>query len=348
MMTELNQFITLSEAERPLFVGVDVGGTNIKIGLLDDSGSSLAYHKIPTEVERGPDDASRRIAEGVAYTLKQIDATHDDIARLGLATPGPMDLAKGMLLTPGNLPGWWDFPIRDRVSAECGLPVRFANDANAAAFGEFWRGAGVDVHSIVLLTLGTGIGGGVVIGDLLIEGAYGCGGECGHILVDPSDDAPLDSLDKTGSLEAFCGSYAVIGRASQALDAGRESTLAQIRLRNQELTPLAIAEAAEAGDELAYEVVMETARYLGLGIVTLVHTIDPDIVVLGGAMTFGGADHPLGEAFLQKVHDVARPRLLPPLRETLRIEFAQLGGDAGYIGAAGLARLEHRSQAALQ
>ncbi len=345
-MSEENQLITLAQAERPLFAGVDVGGTNVKIGLLDDRGRTLASHKIPTEVERGAEDATRRMAEGVAHTLKQIGASLDDVSRLGLATPGPIDLDQGMLLTPGNLPGWWDFPIRDRLSKAIGLPVRFANDANAAAFGEFWRGAGVDAHSIVLLTLGTGIGGGIVIGDLLVEGSYGCGGECGHVLVDPSDDAPRDSLDKSGSLEAFCGSYAVIGRANAALDAGRDSSLAQVRSGGQELTPLAIAEAAEAGDELALEVVMETARYLGLGIVTLIHTIDPDSVVLGGAMTFGGAGHPLGEAFLQKVRDTARPRLLPPLKETLRIEFAQLGGDAGYIGAAGLARLEHRSQAA--
>ena len=340
-MPDPNQLLALAEAQRPLFVGIDVGGTNIKIGLLDDLGRTLAFHTVPTEVQRGAEDASRRMAEGVAHLLEQVGAVTDDVARLGLATPGPMDISQGMLLTPGNLPGWWNFPICDRVGDECGLPVRFANDANAAAFGEFWCGAGVDAHSMVLLTLGTGIGGGIVIGDLLVEGANGCGGECGHILVDPSVDAPRDSLDKTGSLEAYCGSYAVVGRANQALDAGRDSTLAGVRSRCQQLTPLAIAEAAEAGDELAHEVVMETARYLGMGIVTLIHTIDPDSVVLGGAMTFGGAGHPLGEAFLQKVHEVARPRLLPPLREKLRIEFAQLGGDAGYIGAAGLARLEH-------
>ena len=347
-MSEENHSVTLAEAERPLFAGVDVGGTNIKIGLLDNQGRKLAYHTIPTTAERGAEDATRRMAEGVEDVLSQVGATTDDVARLGLATPGPMDLKQGVLLTPGNLPGWWNFPIRDRVSEASGLPVRYANDANAAAFGEYWRGAGIDSPSIVLLSLGTGVGGGIVIGDLLIEGAYGCGGECGHILIDASEEAPSDSLDKTGSLEAFCGSYAVVGRANSALDAGRDSSLAQVRSEGQEITPLVIAEAATAGDALAHEVVMETARYLGLGIVTLIHTIDPDSVVLGGAMTFGGAGHPLGEAFLQKVRDTARPRLLPPLRETLRIEFAQLGGDAGYIGAAGLARLEHHSQAARQ
>jgi glucokinase len=346
-MPDTRQFLNLSSAQRPLFVGIDVGGTNIKIGLVDDKGRTLAYHSVPTEAERGAEDASHRMAEGVAYLLKKVGATKADVARIGLATPGPMDITQGLILTPGNLPQWWNFPIRDRVAELCDLPVRFANDANAAAFGEFWRGAGVDAHSMVLLTLGTGIGGGIVIGDALVEGAHSCGGECGHILIDPREDARRDTLDKTGSLEAYCGSYGVAGRAQDALDAGRASTLAKVRTAG-ELTPLDIAEAAEAGDALAREVIMDTAHYLALGIVTLIHTIDPDSVVLGGAMTFGGAGSPLGEAFLQRVLDEARPRLLPPLRETLRIDFAQLGGDAGYIGAAGLARLEHISWSARQ
>ena len=339
-MPDPDQFISRSDAQLPLFLGVDVGGTNIKLGLVDDQGRTLAYRSIPTEAERGADDACQRMAQAMQQLQDDAGATKADVARAGLATPGPIDLKTGYVVSPGNLPEWWDFPIRDRLSELCGFPVRFANDANAAAFGEFWCGAGKDIHSMVLLTLGTGIGGGIVVGDLLIEGAYGCGGECGHILIDPSDDAPKDSLDKTGSLEAYCCSYGVTGRAQAGLTSGRESSLAQVA-QGGDLTPLDVAQAAEAGDALAREVVMETAHWLGIGIVTLIHAIDPDNVVLGGAMTFGGAGHPLGEEFLQAVVDTTRPRLLPPLRETLRIDFAQLGGDAGYIGAAGLARVEH-------
>jgi glucokinase len=286
------------------------------------------------------------MADGVVYILQKIGATKADVARIGLATPGPMDIPQGLILTPGNLPTWWNFPIRDRVAELCGLPVRFANDANAAAFGEFWCGAGREAHSMVMLTLGTGVGGGIVVADMLLEGAHSCGGECGHILIDPREDARRDSLEKSGSLEAYCGSYGVVGRAIDALRAGRGSTLSSIVDAGRELTPLDIAEAANEGDELALEVVMDTARYLALGIVTFIHTIDPDSVVLGGAMTFGGAGSKLGEALLAKIHDEARPRLLPPLRESLRIVFAQLGGDAGYIGAAGLARLEHIASSA--
>ncbi len=340
-MSDPSQFISAAEAQKPFFAGIDVGGTNIKIGLVDDLGRRLAYHSVPTDAERGPEDATCRMAEGLAHVIKQAGVSSNDVVRVGLATPGPLTLDTGVLLTPGNLPGWWNFPIRDRVSEHCGKPVRYANDANAAAYGEYWCGAAANCHSMVLLTLGTGIGGGIVVRDLLIEGAHGCGSECGHILIDPSPDARVDSLNHTGSLEAYCGSYAVVGRANDKLDAGTKSTLSKLREAGKEITPLDIAQAAEADDCLARQIVMDTARYLALGLVTLIHTIDPDHVVLGGAMNFGGAGHPLGEAFLKHLCSELRPRLLTALQETMKISFATLGGDAGYIGAAGLARLEY-------
>jgi len=324
----------------PLFVGVDVGGTNIKIGLLNEQGQTLAFRSILTEPQRDPTEASQRIGQCVDALCVEAGIEKSDVAHLGLATPGPMDIPKGILLQTGNLPGWWNFPIRDSVSQHCGLPVRFANDANAAAYGEYWRGAGAKFHSMVMLTLGTGVGGGIIVEDQLIEGAYSCGAECGHMLIDSGRNARVDSLGIVGSLEAYCGAYAIVARTTEAIDSGRKSGLAEVA-QSGELTPLDLAQAAESGDELAREIVLETARYLSLGIVTLIHTIDPDSVVLGGAVTFGGAGHPLGEEFLQRVRDETRPRLIASLRETLNIEFATLGSDAGYVGAAGLARLAH-------
>ena len=120
-----------------------------------------------------------------------------------------------MILRPGNLPGWWDFPIRDRLSERIGLPVTFANDANAAAYGEYWLGAG-QFHSMVLLTLGTGVGGGIIVGETMIEGEHSCGGECGHIVVDPRDDAPADSAGIRGSLEAYANASAIVDRVTEA------------------------------------------------------------------------------------------------------------------------------------
>jgi len=329
-------------AQPPLFVGVDVGGTNVKLGLVDDAGRTIARRSLPTEQDRGAEDGCRRIAAAVKSMVSEAGAQPAEVVRAGVATPGPIDLPRGMILRPGNMPGWWDFPIRQRAGELLGLPVTFANDSNAAAYGEYWRGAGEHFASMVLLTLGTGVGGGIIVGDMLIEGAHSCGSECGHILIDPHDDAPRDSLGKSGSLESYCNAAAVVARTLAALETGAPTTLAAKRAAGERITPRLVATAAEGGDELARRVVMETAHWLAIGIVSLVHTIDPDAVVLGGAMNFGGQPSPLGRAFLQKVRDVARPRLLEPLRDAVRIEFATLGGDAGYIGAAGLARLEYK------
>lgn len=330
-----------SNVQKPYFVGVDVGGTNIKLGLVDDTGRTLAYHTMRTEQEKGAEDACARMGLAVRRMIGEAGVPSADVVRAGLATPGPMDIATGMLLRPGNLPGWWDFPIRERTSHHVGLPVTFANDANAAAYGEYWRGAGAKFRSMVLLTLGTGIGGGIIVGDTLIEGEHSCGSECGHILVNPAEDAPMDSLGKRGSLESYANATAVVERALAAIRSGAPTVLAKRHAAGEEITPRLVAEAAEAGDELAHRDIMETAYWLAIGIVSLVHTIDPDAVVLGGAMTFGGNDSEIGRQFLQRIRDEVRPRLLEPLRDTVRIEFASIGGDAGYIGAAGLARLEH-------
>ena len=309
-------------------------------------GQTLAYHSMPTEQDKGAEDACGRMARGLSRSWSRRRASSaSDVARAGIATPGPMDIPNGMILRPGNLPGWWDFPIRDRASHHLGMPVTFANDANAAAYGEFWRGAGTNFHSMVLLTLGTGIGGGIIIGDTLIEGAHSCGSECGHILVNPADDAPLDSLGKRGSLEAT----QCVGRDRAdrrgAERCGRSQLAGQVRAAGETITPRIVAEEAEQGDELARRVIMETAHWLAIGIVSFIHTIDPDAVVLGGAMTFGGQGSPLGASSCSGFATKCGRGCLEPLRDTVRIEFASLGGDAGYIGAAGLARLEQRQAA---
>ena len=333
-----------AKLQKPFFVGVDVGGTNIKIGLVDATGQTLAYHSMRTEQDQGADDGCRRIADVVRQLIDQAGIAPDGVARVGLATPGPMDTETGMVLRPGNLPGWWDFPVRDRLSERVGIPVTYANDANAAAYGEYWLGAGAQFHSMVLLTLGTGVGGGIIVGDTLIDGSHSCGGECGHIVVDPRDDAPADSAGIRGSLEAYANAAAIVDRVAAAIESGKKSTIADRREAGEKITPLIVAEEAERGDQVARDAVMVTAHWLAIGIVTFVHTIDPDAVVLGGAMTFGGSSHPLGREFIQKIRDEARPRMLEPLRETVQIQYASLGGDAGYIGAAGLARQEHRKK----
>ncbi len=219
------------------------------------------------------------------------------IARVGLGSPGQMDIPAGMLLTPINLKGWNYFPIRDRVSQYCGLPVSFENDANAAAYGEFWVGSGRDFQSMVLFTLGTGIGCGIIIGDVVIQGAHSNGGESGHIIIDISDRAQPCGCGRRGHLESYASATGIIRRTQETLRAGRPSSLSQRMAAGKKLTPKLIAKEAEAGDELSLETVFETARYMAIGTVNMICTVHPEAVLLGGAMTFGGHGTDLGRRF---------------------------------------------------
>ena len=152
-MSNQRSTVTLAEAEAPFFVGVDVGGTNIKIGLVDDLGRTLVYRRIPTQSSDGPEEATRRMGRAVRQMVTEAGLTLPYIARVGLGTPGTMDVGSGLLINPHNLPGWHDFPIRDKLSQHVGLRVTYANDANAAAYGEFWVGSGRDFNSLVVSTV---------------------------------------------------------------------------------------------------------------------------------------------------------------------------------------------------
>jgi glucokinase len=200
-------------------------------------------------------------------------------------------------------------------------------------------GAARAYDSLVLLTLGTGVGGGIIIGDLNVEGAHSHGSECGHMIVDPGETARMCPCGHSGHLEAYCSAKSLVARAEEAIAAEATGSLAAAVAAGEPLTPILVGREAEAGDRLATELVLETARWLGIGIVSLMHAIDPEAVMIGGAMTFGGERAPVGRAFLERVRAEVRRRTFPTLAEKTVIGYASLGGDAGSIGAAGLARL---------
>ena len=337
--------IDVKDAQRPLFLGFDVGGTSIKLGVVDEQGRPIASTKVATEEERGPRDAVKRARAATDEMLTRVGLTIGDLAGVGLCVPGTMDIPRGMFLEPHNLPHWHYFQIRDEVSQAFGLPTAFANDANAAAYGEFWGGSGRQYHSIVMLTLGTGLGGGIIIGDLSVDGENSHGSECGHIIIDTSPTARMCGCGQPGHLEAYCSATALVERTQELMASGRTTSLVERMSETSELTALMIAEEADRGDSLAYQVIMELATWLGLGIVTMMHMIDPGAVILGGAMNFGGPDDPVGRRFIEQVRSVVRKHAFPIPAQKTTIDFAHLGSDAGYIGAAGIARLEHHRQA---
>jgi glucokinase len=331
--------VDVANAQRPLFAGVDVGGTTIKLGIVDAAGSTVAFTRIDTNATVHVEDTLRRLAEALGELLADHGLAMDDLAAIGLGTPGTMDIPAGLILEPPNLPGWRHYPVRDELHRLCGeTPVAFANDGAAAAYGEYWIGTGRQHDSMVMLTLGTGVGGGIIVDGVAIDGAHSHGSECGHIIVDASDEARPCSCGQPGHLESYASAKAVVGRTEEALEAGAESSLQDLRAQGQKVTALAIYQAAENGDPLARTIISETAGWLAIGIVTLLHTIDPALVVLGGAMDFGGHKSALGREFLETIRQQVCERTFPVIAEQVTIDFASLGADAGYIGAAGLGR----------
>ncbi len=333
--------ITRAEAQPPFFVGLDLGGTNIKVGVVDNLGRTLFFDTVATEVEQGPEAGARRMGEAIRQAIAGAGLKPSEVAGVGLGSPGTMDIPAGRLVDPANLPGWKNYPIRDKVSEYAGFPVAFANDARAAAFGERWIGFGKDrkdLSSMILLTLGTGIGCGIIVEGRIVNGEHSHGGEFGHSIVNFHDDARQCGCGKLGHFEAYASATAVAARTREALEAGRASSLRDRVQAGEELSAKLVAEEAERGDELSLEIVAQTARLLAVGIVNLMHTIDPNAILIGGAMTFGGRESPVGRRFLDEVRAEVRRRAYRFLAERTEIDFALLGGDAGYIGAAGIAR----------
>ena len=332
----------MSNASNMNFVGVDLGGTNIKVGVLNDMGEKLAYLSTPTLVEKGPEDATKRMADTIHAAINAAGLKPEEVAQVGLSSPGTMDLPSGMLIRPSNLPGWNFFPIRDKLAEYSGLPVTFAHDGPAAAFAEYWIGAGQGEQGLIVLTFGTGVGCGIVLDGHVWNGIHSHGGEAGHNLIDTSENARWCKCGQRGHLEAYASATGVANRTIEYVEAEFKTSLTErvrARKRNDEI-PKMVYEEAENGDELAIRIVKETARYLAYGMVSLIHTLDPSCILLGGAMTFGGNATETGRMFRETVKKEACDRIFLHLAERLRVDYATLGNDAGYIGAAGLARQE--------
>lgn len=344
-------FVSLQEAAKPFYFGIDVGGTSIKIGLVDDNGSSIDLKEFdesgtPSSVakitsERSPEIATQSTAHEIHRLLEKHSIDIGDIAGAGLGIPSTMDMKTRKLRRPPNIPEWEGFPICIELSKKISLPVIFCNDANAAAYGEYWVGSARGHDSVALLTLGTGVGCGIIINGQSIDGAIGYGGECGHIIVDISENAKLCGCGQRGHLEIYASATGVARRAIGITDTRkcslRNRIIPETRLSD---IPKMVCEEAENGDEVAIEIIREAAMYLGIGIVSILNTVNPACVLIGGAMTFGGKGAPMGEKYITWIREEINNRAFKAIAETLTMDFAVLGGDAGYIGAAGLAR-EH-------
>lgn len=317
---------------REFTIGIDLGGTNIKAGVLDASGKLTQRTSIETQADGGFQHVFARLVQLVDDLVRAAGLEKTDIAAIGYGTPGPMSHKEGIIYASPNLPGWKNIPLRSRFSEATGLPVTLDNDANVAAYGEFLAGAGKGTRDMVMLTLGTGIGSGIILGGELQRGAFENAAEIGHTIAIPNG-RPCP-CGQRGCLERYGSANAVAERFVEGLQAGENSPLKARADAGETLTSVDIAGAARAGDALAARIWDETCLHLAIACVNIQHTLNPECVVLGGGLT--GA----GEQLLTPIRKHFRRQAWQIAQDHPRIELATLGDDAGIIGAGALARLE--------
>jgi glucokinase len=325
-------------AEASWVLGIDLGGTAIKFGLF--RGAQLIWRNhIRTDDFDSPTAAFESCRDSVHEAMKSSSQSIDDLQAIGLAMAGVLDPTAEELAETANLHRWHQLNFRKQLSTVFQKPVFLLNDADAAALAESAHGL-CRANSLVLLTLGTGVGGGVILDGRPVRGANGCGGEIGHATIDFGATARKCGCGFPGHLEAYAGAGGVVQTAQETL--ANSSQHSVLRALNS-LTPLSIANAAADGDAIASEVIHKTGILIGRAIAMFAHVVDPEVVLLGGAMTFGGPGTDTGKRFLQSIREECYPRTLVQISSHLKIEFATLGNDAGIVGAAHYARQSHQS-----
>jgi len=318
-------------------LGVDLGGTNIVVGTVAENGS--AVHGVCTDAtraEEGADAVVARIArlcwESLAGAAREAGVRREDVGGVGIGSPGPLDRQQGLVLVTPNL-GWRNFPLRQRVSDALGLPGALDNDANCAVFGEWFMGAGRGSKVCVGITIGTGIGGGIVIGGRLFHGVSDAAGEIGHATIDIN--GRRCKCGNYGCLEAYASGPAIAARAVEEIEAGAGSRLPEyVGGDLAGITAQTVYQAAKDGDDLAREIVRDTARFLGTGVANMINVFNPDVFVVLGGVTQAG-----DQLFTPLRAEVAR-RAFKPLVEACRIVPGSLPGTAGVVGAAAAFRLQ--------
>ncbi|MFH1892277.1 MAG: ROK family protein [Candidatus Zixiibacteriota bacterium] len=312
------------------FAGIDLGGTNIKYGLCAEDGSILAFSTAPARAGEGPEKLLRRIRDCARELLSIASEKRLVVRHIGLGTPGTVDISTGEIsgMAP-NIPGWKGCRPGQYLESELGLPIHVENDANAMVLAEYLFGAAVGTSSVIAATVGTGIGGGIIIDSKLVRGATGAAAEFGHASI--VLDGQLCACGKLGCLEAYAASGNLIRIAESMTRDAREKSILAAELRQiGNLTIETIFEALnESADPIAEAAVRKSADYLAAGLASIVTILNPEMVVIGGGIADAG-----GSKYIEIVRSGLLDRAIEPCARNLRVERAALGNKAGFIGAA--------------
>ncbi len=301
--------------------GVDVGGTTVKMGLFSADGNVMDKWEIPTRTENAGKEILPDIAESIRAKMAEKEIPADDVAGVGVGVPGPVD-GNGIVHTAVNL-GWGQFDLKKELTGLLGgMRVEGGNDANVAALGEMWKGGGQGCRNLVAVTLGTGVGGGIIINGEILTGSTGAGGEIGHIHVEDNETESCN-CGNFGCLEEYASATGIVRLANRALQADGKDSI----LRNGEVSAKAIFDAVKAGDELAVEVAKEFGEYLGKGLGVIAGIINPEIIVIGGGVSKAG------EVLFDYIRPPFERTVFSGCKDTI-FALATLGNDAGIYGAA--------------
>ncbi len=302
-------------------VGVDLGGTKMLLALAGENGGILQSRKLPTRAEKGPERIFEDLVAGVTELFR---VSPGEVEALGFCMAGYYDRQRGMIIDSPNLPGWENYPVKQKLSRLIGLPMIVENDANAAAWGEFVYGAGKGKNNILLVTVGTGIGGALIIEGQLVRGARGFAGEIGHIPLLPRE-GPFCGCGNRGCLEALASGTAIAREGRALLQTGKMTVLREM-VKGSILQASDVFEAARREDRCALEIIDLAAWYLGQGLASAVNLFNPDTVIVGG----GIADE--GEIFFAPLRKYFLQMTIGPSAQEVTIVPAELGGEAGVRG----------------
>jgi len=310
-------------------IGIDLGGQSIKGALVDTKGKIIKDIVVPTEGSKGPKHVIR-VMRNLVKDLSDIAITKNGkVVGACVATPGLVDMKEWIVRIAPNLPGWVDVPLLKEMQKGFDFPLYLENDANAAAYGEFWIGAGKNVKTMIVLTLGTGIGGGLILDGKVWHGADGSGGEVGHINLYPNG-IPC-GCGNPGCLEAHTSAIGITKRTKMAIEAGEQSLIKKmVKGDLDKISPKVVYQAATKGDKLAKKILEDTGRDIGVGIMSLVNLLNPEMVALGGGVMEAG------DYILKPAKDEFRKRGFKWLIARTKIVKAKLGNEAGRVGAAGI------------
>lgn len=305
-------------------IGIDVGGTNVKIALVNEKGGIVYSNSIPTRAEMGYEYTVNSMKEAIKELLKETNTSAKDVEGMGFGFPGQIDCKKGVVRLAPNIPGWVDVPIAEIMEKEFGIPTRVDNDVRCAALGELNFGAGKGCENLVCITVGTGIGSGLIINGKLVRGASNAAGEIGHIKLDMTG-GPLCGCGDRGCLEAFASGPSIVAMAEEYIKGGKSTKYRE--LANPDITPYVVSVAAQQGDPVAKRIFTIIGEYIGVGLASVVNLLNPEKIIIGGGVAAAG------DILMTPIKETLVKRAMPISGGAVEVVPAQLGNTAGVIGA---------------